>query len=467
MTFARWKGFQLDYDLLRASSEADVLVCLSEQDIMALLVASECLSWPTRYQSQTQTVDEQWVREFGAKVREKLMCFACCDTIANCVSTSQAVKDALKGAIVEDVIGVDQGDNENALPEATRSAPLIPAEYVPECNEDNIWGAAVATVDGVFEATREVLELIYLATSPTDLVGEILEAIPIIGGVLDLVVGFTSWVAEHAYLLFQTFDSDSARDPFRCKLFCVGQANCNITASDVWDTFYELSTQTGIDVEEPADVSIDKIIDIVLEGQVTEVVLGTLNLVGLIVMLHGGKFGRGIVGVRSLEQLAAIGAHSFPSDLWQDLCGQCPTTERRLLGYGNANLVSVLLSGGLAVYDPVRDVYDGGYAKYAGLWSAFADIRWSLPAINLSRVLVKFSVHRTRPGAYNAILVEVGGVVVATKEVFATSAPELHILEATGTWTAVTLIRAYGGVNVNAYGNGNLSVARMEYDLQV
>ena len=464
MSYATGKITVIDYDALQLASGDDVLVCLNEQEILALLAISDVLSWSTRYHSLLGSVDPVWIREFAAKVREKLMCFGCCDTIADCILTSEAVRDAVDVVIVEDNADVEAGNNEAALPESVRQAPLIPEELVPGCEDDILWGACVATVDGVFEATKEVLELIYLATSPTDLVGEILEVIPIVGGFLDLVVGFTNWVSEHAYLLFQTFDSDVARDAFRCKLFCVALTGCNVSADDVWNVFYELSSQTGIDVTEPADVTIGKIIDIVLEGQVTEVVLGTLNLVGLTVLLHGGKFGRGVVGIRSLAQLAAIGAAKFASNLWEVQCDQCPDTERRLSGYGTAAVAAEFWQGTIAIYQPVEDRWDGGYHQSGGVWFAFGDVRWTMAA-TITRVAVKCSVHRTRSDGENLAVLQVDGVIVASHAIVETEEPVLFTLEASGVWPDATQIRVYFGVSCSAQGQGNLSVYRMEYDV--
>ena len=73
-----WKGSQADYDDVFSRSNRLCSVCLTEQQIVALLSMTEFLYWPTRWVKASGDVDRQIVAEFAERLERNLM-MACCD----------------------------------------------------------------------------------------------------------------------------------------------------------------------------------------------------------------------------------------------------------------------------------------------------------------------------------------------------------------------------------------------------
>lgn len=73
-----WKASQADYDDVFSRSNRLCSVCLTEQQIVALLSMTEFLYWPTRWVKASGDVDRQIVTEFVERLERNLM-MACCD----------------------------------------------------------------------------------------------------------------------------------------------------------------------------------------------------------------------------------------------------------------------------------------------------------------------------------------------------------------------------------------------------
>lgn len=73
-----WKGSQSDYDDVFSRSDRLCSVCLTEQQIVALLSMTEFLYWPTRWVRKDADVDAAVVTQFAENLERNLM-MACCD----------------------------------------------------------------------------------------------------------------------------------------------------------------------------------------------------------------------------------------------------------------------------------------------------------------------------------------------------------------------------------------------------
>lgn len=73
-----WKASQADYDDVFSRSNRLCSVCLTEQQITALLSMTEFLYWPTRWVKASGEVDRWIVEEFAERLERNLM-MACCD----------------------------------------------------------------------------------------------------------------------------------------------------------------------------------------------------------------------------------------------------------------------------------------------------------------------------------------------------------------------------------------------------
>lgn len=73
-----WKAFQVNYEDVFSRSDRLCEVCLTEQQIVALLSMTEYLYWPTRWVKNTGDVDRDLVQQFTENLERRLL-MACCD----------------------------------------------------------------------------------------------------------------------------------------------------------------------------------------------------------------------------------------------------------------------------------------------------------------------------------------------------------------------------------------------------
>jgi hypothetical protein len=72
-----WKGEVFDYDAIQAYEPHECQYCLTDAQIAVLGGLIETLGWSTRWQSDTQLIDEEWVRDFKSDIARRLM-VGCC-----------------------------------------------------------------------------------------------------------------------------------------------------------------------------------------------------------------------------------------------------------------------------------------------------------------------------------------------------------------------------------------------------
>jgi len=76
----RWKGVQIDYDLLAATADDLRCIRLSDRDRLILLALTEQASWRTRYYSPTgQEIIKDTLQEWAATTEQRLMADGGCE----------------------------------------------------------------------------------------------------------------------------------------------------------------------------------------------------------------------------------------------------------------------------------------------------------------------------------------------------------------------------------------------------
>src|ERR1051325_6566280 len=73
-----WKAFQVNYDDVFARSDRLCSVCLTEQQIAALLSMTDYLYWPTRWDKAEGDPDSAIVQKFTENLERQLL-MPCCD----------------------------------------------------------------------------------------------------------------------------------------------------------------------------------------------------------------------------------------------------------------------------------------------------------------------------------------------------------------------------------------------------
>jgi hypothetical protein len=68
-----WKAFQVNYDTIRAASERLCCHCLSEQQVLAVMSMIEYLRWPSRWVSDTEDIDRDFIDAFASGLEFQIM----------------------------------------------------------------------------------------------------------------------------------------------------------------------------------------------------------------------------------------------------------------------------------------------------------------------------------------------------------------------------------------------------------
>ena len=258
----------------------------------------------------------------------KLLAMECsppmdCETIADCIETSENVQTTLNNYFTTTNQNGGVGNINEPLPDAKLNENWYTEE---ECDLDELWGACEEVIDGMFGATLELLQKLALTTNATDLFAEMLEAIPLIGGLLSFGYEVATWGIETALPLFLAVDSPLVRRELACDLFCLCSDDCDLSMNKVIEVFNDAG------VEEPpwsTEVlpNLEWIIALALSGNPDKAIAASIATLGVIIVKHGGRFGKIILGVDSYQQLAAYGAANNANTGWSIYC-DCVTWEK-------------------------------------------------------------------------------------------------------------------------------------------
>jgi hypothetical protein len=269
-----------------------------------------------------------------------------CDQVTNCILTNEGTIAAIQALLSNGGQNGGVGDPDNPL-----SDVILGANWLADvaCDDDILWGACQSVIDGVFDATLELLQRLALITNDTELLADLLDAIPIIGGLLSFAVEASTWMIEKALPLYLAADSPAVRDELACELFCLGKEQCSISFETVQKVFADNAASTPPFNSNLID-NLEWLFDLVLVGDPDKSIASSISLLGLFIMRNGGKFGEMALGVRSLQQLAALGAAEYPSDGWEVTCDPCPEPWCADYGVGTG-LDTWIAFAGRAVYD--------------------------------------------------------------------------------------------------------------------
>lgn len=275
-----------------------------------------------------------------------------CQQVADCITSNAATQGALEQWLSDSGLSGGAGNPEERL-----SDEVLGQDWLAglDCDNDKLWGACQEVVDGVFDSTLEILQRLDLISNNTELMGELLDSIPIVGGLLSFAFDFTTWMLDTAKALFLAADSPDIRDELCCDLFCLAQASCELTMANVQTTF----KTNAISQPPPAMSSLAEnlqwLMELTLTGDTDLKIASTVCLMGVMVMEFGGSFGQMALGVKSMQQLAAIGVIEEASSGWTVTCDECP----------DAWCVEYTVADDLNSWIPFagRAVFDGGWKR--------------------------------------------------------------------------------------------------------
>jgi len=235
-------------------------------------------------------------------------CF--CDTVADCILGSDAVKDALDKQNSADSTGNNRGN-------------LTAGIDTNGCNNDNLFGAVLELVNELNAYAVDTFEIIEAETNFVEFIAEFLGAIPVAGDVLALIPNLLDFFQEVGAETYNASFTTVLRDEIACDLFCIYQENCELSLDDIfdylWSEFSSSAQPQTINEAINAFVAIGVIIDRVTVFGVFMIALAFLKLG------DGNLPSVPFVNLPSTNRLRialAVGA-TQPNNSWTVLCDPC------------------------------------------------------------------------------------------------------------------------------------------------
>jgi hypothetical protein len=243
-----------DWSVLESYDEDFVLRLLTRRQIAALLAITEFLHWETRYKN-SPGLDE--IDNFASKTEYRLMeDVEICALIIACITGDTDVKAAFRSWLINEIN--TSTSVQQAL--AQQFDPSKPGSNVPgwyrdqnatggntECDLDMAWGnIREGLVNRSFQRVIDVLENIEFMTDNQEMLASLLNAIPFVGALFD-VVPATDWVLwfdnVRAWMrdAFESGDTTELRDQIACDLFCIWQIDCSLSIRQIAD-YYQNKT---------------------------------------------------------------------------------------------------------------------------------------------------------------------------------------------------------------------------------
>lgn len=156
-----------------------------------------------------------------------------CDDVADCIETSDAVKEAIAQQIA------NNPSNQTTVYETSvYGAPLTPAQRSapiatpPDCDLDVLFAMCTAIIDQIHTNNQDFLEILEAASNPTERARNVISAIPVVGLLpIDEAIEFIDQLVEEIQENYDAQWTTSIRDELRCALFCKAQnePDCIVT----------------------------------------------------------------------------------------------------------------------------------------------------------------------------------------------------------------------------------------------
>lgn len=252
-----------------------------------------------------------------------------CDDVADCIETSQAVRDAITE--MNDEYGTT---NPNYLsPTGTESTTIInnrfpPSERdesikdnPPSCDKDALWAGIRYMVERMDENGRDWLEGIVSKADVWQRIIEFAGTVPIVGELAENVLKAVVENAEDLLNAYNTHSSTAELDNIACDLFEMVCAECRYPTFQEIADYYANFGITGI--QDWANLGLKAIVDYVTasNGLASLVVYFTVNTFQLWVLYAEATFFNARAA-KTLTIWADIGEDN-PNNGWELLCSGC------------------------------------------------------------------------------------------------------------------------------------------------
>lgn len=239
-----------------------------------------------------------------------------CQQIADCIESSQAVKDALT-EFVRDDLPQDSGNTGTGLklPDET-----LLQNMVNGCDNDNLYAATTQLVDFVNVGIVDFLQIVEEGTGRLERMNVAVSAIPIIGILpVDEALLFLDQIIQNFMDNYVAQYTQEIRDEYACELFCIAKPNCELTFKDMADYF---SGKAGATFDA---ITLAEALDWFIFGTWSgDLIVHGMHALFCWAIVWGSEF----FGVNLNRIVRIVQAASNDSDPdWEIECDDCPEPE--------------------------------------------------------------------------------------------------------------------------------------------
>lgn len=245
-----------------------------------------------------------------------------CDDVADCIENDPAVQNALAQQILSNPSNqttVYQTSVYGApLNAAQRSAPLASP---PECDLDVLFAMCTAIIDQLHANNEDFLEILEVASNPTERARNVISAIPGIGLLpIDEAIEFINQMVEEIQENYDAQYTTSIRDELRCALFCAAKdaPDCIVTF-DMLTTIFEDRLNYYLD---PVNTVLAFVQYFVTSTWAGTTVVDIMTLCQVAFWREASNWLG--VNIRTLQLVARLVIDN-PDPDWEILCTECAT----------------------------------------------------------------------------------------------------------------------------------------------
>jgi len=247
-----------------------------------------------------------------------------CLDVANCIETSQEVKNVLQTLSTTNSY-ISDSYNYSGKASTTAFLESIKTYKTPDsCSPDNHFGGCLAIVNNIANTALEILERLQAMGTDLERIRGVANSIPLISTwVNSLGINgaseFATWATAQALEDFKVEDSEQSRLTLACVLFCATRGQCGFSPKQLEETFS--ANSFGGDLTLLSDITL------MCQTIITGVMVGNINYTALYysmlwftaVNINRGGYMFGYKPV-TLQYAYAIGVDS-PTDAWVLGCG--------------------------------------------------------------------------------------------------------------------------------------------------
>lgn len=311
----------------------------------------------------------------------------CCDKIAECITTSENVQNALRAYLLSS--GLLTGNSAgNSSPLSDLLAQII-ASLGAGCSPSQRYGLAYKIVDVLNTITEDMLQIIVAITDEAEMAQALAANIPVVGQYVSTAIALAHWAVTNSVNLYFASYNEATHEQLACALYCDMAGNCELTADDILQTYFKILHQ---DVPPPVQGSWDGLV-----GWIATLTLALeLRTVAVWHYILINVFVRGSSWLGLSTNSIAIGAQLAVPIVPPVEC-VCLTCNVWLGGTDNAeDWVIMPYNGQLGLYDAAND-------RFVAVWSTqygsgkFIWVNFIYPSpVLLTDIYVGWDVNNTR-----------------------------------------------------------------------